>query len=153
MKKKMLMRGLLGAPLGITIGFLITLAVSAFVGDGQFYPVTPALISTAGNELNAVALQTLLCAVMGAGFGAASLIWELDTWSLAKQSGVYFLTACLLMLPIAYFANWMPHTLRGVAGYVAIFVAIFAAVWLSQYLFWRYKVQKMNARIQKGELP
>ena len=57
------------------------------------------------------------------------------------------------MLPIAYFANWMPHTLRGVAGYVAIFVAIFAAVWLSQYLFWRYKVQKMNARIQKGELP
>lgn len=153
MKKKMLMRGLLGAPLGITIGFLIALAVSAFVGDGRFYPVTPALISTAGSELNAVALQTLLCAVMGAGFGAASLIWELDTWSLAKQSGVYFLTACLLMLPIAYFANWMPHTLRGVAGYVAIFVAIFAAVWLSQYLFWRYKVQKMNARIQKGELP
>ena len=124
-KKKTIRRGLFGLPIGITIGFVITLIISACVGDGSFYPVTPELIGAMGNELNAVILQTVLCAIMGAGFAAASVIWELDSWSLAKQSGIYFLTISIIMLPVAYFANWMKHSLAGVLSYVGIFTAIF----------------------------
>ena len=72
MKKKMIKRGLFGFPVGITIGFVITVIISACVGDGNFYPVTPELVGTMGSELNAVILQTVLCGVMGAGFAAAS---------------------------------------------------------------------------------
>lgn len=151
MKKKMIKRGLFGFPVGITIGFVITVIVSAFVGDGNFYPVTPELISAMGGELNAVVLQTVLCGVMGAGFAAASVIWELDSWSLAKQSGIYFLIACILMLPIAYAANWMEHSVGGILSYVGIFVAIFITVWLAQYLSWKRKIKKMNAFVRKGE--
>jgi len=78
-KKKTIRRGLLGLPTGIAIGFVITLIISACVGDGSFYPVTPELIGAMGNELNAVILQTVLCAIIGAGFAAASVIWELDS--------------------------------------------------------------------------
>ena len=130
MKKKMILRGLFGLPVGIALGFVITLIISACIGNGSFYPVTPELIDTMENELNAVVLQTVLCAVMGAGFAAASVIWELDSWSLAKQSGIYFLIISVIMLPIAYVTNWMQHTLLGVLSYVGIFVAIFLAVWL-----------------------
>ena len=35
----------------------------------------------------------------------ASVIWEIDSWSLAKQSGIYFSIACVTMLPIAYITN------------------------------------------------
>ena len=143
------MRGLLGLPTGIAIGFVITLIISACIGNGSFYPVTPELIDTMGNELNAVILQTVLCAVMGVGFAAASVIWELDSWSLAKQSGIYFMIISVIMLPIAYVTNWMKHTALGVLSYVAIFVAIFIIVWLSQYLLWKRKINKMNALVSK----
>jgi len=89
MKKKMIQRGLLGFPLGIAIGFVITVIISMCIGDGSFYPVTPELIDTMKNELNAVILQTILCGILGTGFAMASVIWEIDSWSLAKQSGIY----------------------------------------------------------------
>lgn len=151
MKNKMIKRGLFGFPVGIAIGFVITVIISACVGDGNFYPVTPELAGTMGSELNAVILQTVLCGVMGAGFAAASVIWELDSWSLAKQSGIYFLIACILMLPIAYAANWMEHSVGGILSYVGIFVAIFITVWITQYLSWKRKIKKMNALVRKNE--
>jgi hypothetical protein len=151
MKKKILMRGLFGLPTGIAIGFVITLIISICIGNGSFYPVTPELIDATGNELNAVILQTVLCAIMGAGFAAASIVWELDSWSLAKQSGIYFMIISVIMLPIAYFTNWMKHTVLGVLSYVAIFVAIFVVVWLSQYLLWKRKIKQMNTLVNKDQ--
>lgn len=151
MKKKIIMRGLFGLPTGIAIGFVITLIISICIGNGSFYPVTPELIDATGNELNAVILQTVLCAIMGAGFAAASIIWELDSWSLAKQSGIYFMIISVIMLPIAYITNWMKHTVLGVLSYVAIFVAIFVAVWLSQYLLWKRKIKQMNTLVNKNQ--
>ena len=147
MKKKVILRGLFGLPVGIAIGFVITLLISICIGDGSFYPVTSELIQTMGNQLNAVILQTILCAILGVGFAMASVIWEIDSWSLAKQSGVYFLVISVVMLPIAYFANWMKHSIAGVLSYVGIFVMFFAAVWISQYLLWKRRIKKMNARI------
>ena len=151
MKKKILMRGLFGLPTGIAIEFVITLIISICIGNGSFYPVTPELIDATGNELNAVILQTVLCAIMGAGFAAASIIWELDSWSLAKQSGIYFMIISVIMLPIAYCTNWMKHTALGVLSYVAIFVAIFVVVWLSQYLLWKRKIKQMNTLVNKDQ--
>ena len=75
MKKQIIKRGLVGFPVGIAIGFVITLMISAFIGDGYYYPVTPELIGSTGNELNAVILQTVLCGIMGSGFAMASVIW------------------------------------------------------------------------------
>ena len=61
MKKKLLLRGLLGVPLGIAIGHIITVIVSLCIGDGLFYPVRPELVGAMRGELNAVLLQTALC--------------------------------------------------------------------------------------------
>ncbi|MGM9665637.1 MAG: DUF3021 domain-containing protein [Eubacteriales bacterium] len=150
MKKKLIFRGLLGFPLGVAIGFIITILISVFVGDGSFYPVTYELIESMGNELNAVILQTALCGIMGLGFSMASLIWENDSWSLAKQSGIYFAIACVLMFPIAYVTNWMKHSIGGVLAYVGVFVAIFCVAWIIQYLVWKRKIKKMNSYINNN---
>lgn len=150
MKKMMIVRGLYGLPIGIAIGYVITVLISLSVQDGLFYPVTPKFIETMGNELNAVILQTVLCGIMGSGFGMASVIWDIDSWSLAKQTGIYFAIACLIMFPIAYIANWMKHSLLGVLLYVGIFVAIFVMVWIIQYLLWKSKIKRMNHNIING---
>lgn len=149
MKKKIIMRGLLGLPTGIAIGVVITLISSAFIGNGSFYSVTPELTAAMGSELNAVVLQTVLCAIIGAGFASASVIWEIDSWSLSMQSGVYFLIISVIMLPIAYVTNWMKHSVIGFLSYAGIFTAIFIVVWLSQYILWRRKIKKMNALVRK----
>ncbi len=148
MKKKIIMRGLFGLPAGIAFGFIITIIISACIGKGIYYPVKPSLIEVAGSELNAVILQTVLCGIMGAGFAMASVIWKLDSWSLAKQSGIYFLIVCVITLPVAYIANWMEHSVVGFLSYAGIFTAIFIAVWFIQYLAWKQKIKKINARVK-----
>ena len=97
MKKTLLCRGLVGLPLGVALGQIITLIISACVGDGRYYPVAPELTEAMGGELYAVLLQTALCAV-GSGFAMAPSLAM--TMSLAIQSGV-LLVSCSFLLPIA----------------------------------------------------
>ena len=91
MKKKILLRGLIGLPVGISIGHLISVITSLIWGGGAYSPCVPELVSSVGNEVGAVLLQTILCAIIGAVFAGASLIWEIERWSIARQTGVYFL--------------------------------------------------------------
>lgn len=111
MKKKVLLRALLGAPIGLSIGFLVTLLVSAGFGDGKFYPVTPELTALCGTELRAVAVQTAVLLLCGAVWAAASVIWETE-WSLLRQTVTHLLACSLSALPAAYFMHWVPHTVE-----------------------------------------
>ena len=149
MKKKAFLRGLLGFPLGIAIGHVISVLGSLFWGGGDFAPCEPGLVQAMGNEINAVLLQTLLCGVVGSGFAAGSVIWEIESWSIVKQTGVYFLISGLCVLPAAYFLGWMEHSLLGFLAYFGIFLFYFAVIWLIQYFAWKYTLKKMNAKLQK----
>jgi len=126
MKKKIIMRSLLGFPIGIAIGYLITILTSLVWAKGYYSPCVPELISVMGNEINAVILQTVLCGILGTGFAANSIIWEMDNWSLVKQTGIYFSIIAAVMLPTAYFAYWMEHSVIGFVIYFGIFIFIFA---------------------------
>lgn len=148
MKKQIILRGLIGIPIGICIGYLITLIVSAVIGDGQFHSATPELIDQQGSELSAVLFQTLLSALLGLVFGASSVIWELDHWSILKQTGIYFLITLMTMLSISYIAGWMEPSIKGLVIYMGIFIGIFIITWLIQYLIWKNKVKTMNQKMK-----
>lgn len=147
MKKTVLKRGLLGIPTGIAIGYVITVVTSLFWGDGSYYPCVPAFVDAMGSEIRAVIVQTVLCGLVGMVYAAGSIVWELDDWSLARQTAVYFLITLGSMLPVAYAAYWMERSLAGVLGYAAIFCAIFVGIWISQYLGWRAKINRINKKI------
>lgn len=151
MKKQLLCRGVLGFPLGIALGYVITIIISAFWAQGDYVSVTPELLKMMGSEISAVIVQAGLCGLMGSGFAMASLLWEIDRWSIAKQSGVYFAIISAIMLPVAYIANWMEHTLIGFLSYFGIFAGIFLLVWICQYLGWRARVQKLNQGVGKSD--
>lgn len=148
MKKKVFLRGLLGFPLGLAIGYMITIVISLILADGHYSPCVPELISVTGSEINAVLLQAVLSGVLGAGFGACSVIWEIESWGLVKQTGIYFLIVSVIMLPVAYVNYWMEHSLKGFLSYFGIFIAIFAAVWIVQYTVNKRRVGKMNETLQ-----
>lgn len=147
MKKKVFMRGLFGIPVGITICYLITVLTSLIFGDGYYYPCVPVFAERVGSEIQAVMIQTALSALLGFAYAAGSVIWELENWSIAKQTLVYFLIASLSMFPIAYVANWMEHSLAGFLSYFGIFCVIFVTIWMTQYLGWKRKINKINRKI------
>ncbi|MGI6510321.1 MAG: DUF3021 domain-containing protein [Erysipelotrichaceae bacterium] len=147
MKKKIFLRGLLGIPLGIAQGYIITILISLIHANGYYSPCVPELIETAGSEINAVILQAALSGLLGATFSASSVIWEMDNWSIAKQSGIYFAITALVMMPVAYFAKWMEPTIKGFVVYFGIFLLVYIVIWSIQYIFWKNKIDKMNQKI------
>jgi hypothetical protein len=145
--KKILLRIFMGIPIGITIGYLITVVISLGYGEGNYLPCSPFLIEQFGNQSHAVLVQLVLLVILGGGFGGLSIVWEKDEWSLLKQTIVYGVGIAMIMLPIAYFTYWMEHSIRGFFIYFGIFIIVFIIVWFIQYTFWKLRIKKMNAQV------
>ena len=150
MKRKLFMRCVTGVPIGITIGYLITIFLSLVWGEGRYLSCVPELISTTGSEINAVIAQTILCGLLGIGFSAGSMVWEMENWSIVRQTGIYFIIASVVMMPVAYAAYWMEHSLLGFVRYFGMFVLIFIVVWMIRYGIARRNVQKLNDTLRKN---
>ncbi|NLZ76278.1 MAG: DUF3021 domain-containing protein [Erysipelotrichia bacterium] len=148
MKKKVFLRGLLGFPIGISLGYIITILISLVNANGYYSAYVPQLVDVMGSEINAVVLQAFLSGVIGFSFGASSVIWEMDEWSIAKQTGIYFAITASVVMPVAYLARWMEPTFWGFVKYFGIFVVIFIVIWLMQYAFWKNKIDKVNQEIE-----
>ena len=148
-RKNIILRSLLGFPLGIAIGYVITICISLIWAQGYYSPCVPELSAATGNEISAVALQALLSGILGAGFAGCSVIWEIEHWSLVKQTGIYFLIVSVIMMPTAYFLYWMEHSLKGALQYFGIFALIFVGIWFSQLMIGKRNVRQMNERLHK----
>ena len=150
MKKEILFRLFIGFLGGIVLSYFITIAISLTIGDGNYYPCVPSLTERFDNEVVAVIVQSVLSAILGAGFAGCSLVWEKDDWSLLKQTSIYFLLASILMMSVAYVCEWMEHSVKGVLSYFGIFFAIFVAVWIVRYGIWKLRISKIKEGIQKN---
>lgn len=149
MKRTIILRSLLGAPIGLTISYLIPVFLSLAIGDGNYYPIVPALAEICGNEINAVLLQTVCSLLVGAVFGGASAIWQMEEWSLMRMTVTHLIVCSAAMFPIAYLMQWMPHSLAGFLRYFGIFFAIYFFIWISQYSSIKRKIKQMNRKVRE----
>lgn len=150
MGKKAVLRGLLGFPLGVFIGYTVSIVSSLVWAKGFYSPAVPALVDQCGSEMGAVVLQYVLSGVLGSAGAAGSVIWERDDWSILKQTAVHFAVLSMFMLPIAYAARWMEHSIRGFAGYFGIFIAIYVVIWIVLYLVWRRRIMQLNDKLREA---
>lgn len=150
MKKKMLIRSLCGLSFGLALEEIIAIVISLVKNEGAFQAVIPQLVNDFGGELNAVLLQTILYAAFGALLGAATIIWEMDSWSLTKQTITHFLVFALPFILIAYILYWIPRSALGVLSAVAVFIAIYAGIWGLVYFSCKRKVEKINAKLYQN---
>ena len=151
MKKKVMTRALLGAPLGLAISTVITIVNSYAFCGGSYRAVVPELAASCGSELNAVTLQAVCSLLYGAAYAGASAIWEREDWSLAKMTLVHLLVCSLATFPFAYFLYWMEHSLSGVLIYFGIFIAIYAVIWLSMYSSMKKKIDAINRKMNEKD--
>lgn len=149
MKKKIIFRAFIGIPIGISIGYLFTIFISLLVGDGDFYPCTLEFVELVGSEIAAVSIQIVLFAIIGMAFSVTSLIWEIDEWSIIKQSFWVFLILAAVLFPIAYALYWMEHSLIGFVIYFLKFMIVMLIVWISRYLILKQKIKAINLKIKQ----
>ncbi len=142
--KKAFLRGLVGFPIGVAIGYAITILASLGFGNGHYSPVVPQMAAQFDSEIAAVTVQFILCGLMGAAFAAMSAIWEDDRLSLAAQSAINFALSAAVIIPVAYICHWMEHSVRGLLVYIGVFAAIYASIWVVMYSVYRVRIKQIN---------
>lgn len=149
MKKKAIMRGLMGGPLGLTISYVITMVISAFMADGRYYPVVPELIETCGGELNAVLVQAFCSFLCGAMWGGMSVLWEVEDWSLLRITATHLAVVSVISFPMAWFMEWIPRNVPGAVLYFVIFFGIYLGIWLYKYGKMKQRIAQINRAVQE----
>ena len=145
--KKIVSRVLYSFPIGISCSVGISLFLSLLFGEGKYYPFAASLVSFTGSEVKAMLLQTMLSGILGSVFGGMSFIWEIERWSILKQTAVYFLSVSIPMMGISYLLYWMEHSLNGFLLYFLIFVMVFFVVWLFNFAIYWFKVRRINQEL------
>ena len=149
MFKEVLKRSALGALIGIALSQIIALVISLCIGDGSFCAVVPQLAERVNSEIMAVVIQTVCSILYGAMFGGMSIIWELDNWSILKQTIVHFSVVSVVTLPIAYITEWMEHSVKGAVIYFAIFAISYAFIWFGQYMAMRKHLADVKEKMKE----
>ena len=145
--KKIVSRVLYSFPIGISCSVGISLFLSLLFGEGKYYPFAASLVFFTGSEVKAMLLQTMLSGILGSVFGGMSFVWEIERWSILKQTAVYFLSVSIPMMGISYLLYWMEHSLNGFLLYFLIFVMAFFVVWLFNFAIYWFKVRRINEEL------
>ena len=145
--KKIVSRVLYSFPIGISCSVGISLLLSLIFGEGKYYPFAASLVSFTRSEVKAMLMQTILSGILGSVFGGMSFIWEIERWSILKQTAVYFLSVSIPMMGISYLLYWMEHSLNGFLLYFLIFVMVFIVVWLLNFAIYWFKVRRINEEL------
>ncbi len=148
MKVTFIKRALLGFPLGMAIGYTISIIFSLAFAKGYYGAVHPQLIETFGNEINAVVVQAILWGLSGFIFAGFSVIWEKDNWSLFKQTIIVFSVYLLTTMVVGYILKWFEISLFQIIIFIMIFIFVFFVIWILVYLKTKKVVENFNDKIK-----
>lgn len=149
MLNKIIKRFVLGFIYEVFVAYLITILISLSIGDGNYYGINKGIMNICTTELGAVVFQFVLAGLLGAVFGVTTIFWEIDKWSLAKQTVIHFLVVTTSMLITAYICNWMRHTLASFFCWLGLFVVVYVIAWIICYNSFKRKVQGINKTISQ----
>ncbi|MGI6013939.1 MAG: DUF3021 domain-containing protein [Oscillospiraceae bacterium] len=141
-------RALVGAMAGVFIGQIVTLCISAGIGDGDFVAVMPQLVSRCTNEWTAALVQTVLMALLGIVFAEASILFFYERWSFFKQCILHFLITAIFYVPFVLFC-WMPATLCNALFMLGTLLFNYALIWFIQYRINCRDVRAINQIIDR----
>lgn len=144
--KKVLLRGVLGIPFGVFIMALVGLIVSLFLGKLSL--VSPAYMGSS-SELTAYTVQFVLSCVISFVFALSSLYFQVEKWSIARQTFMHFITVSIVYLPIAIYLGWLEFKTVPIIIFTLAFFSLYVMIWLIQYAIIKMKIQRLNEELNK----
>ena len=143
-KKEVIKRAIIGFMTGIFVGHTISILESLITHDGNFYAVSAALVELTGTNLGAVIVQYFLTGIMGAVFASSSVIFEMDEWSLLRQTATHFVIVSVLSYIAGFLCRWFPHTVGSTLIWFGVFIFVYIIFWVCFMLYYKNKVKKIN---------
>jgi hypothetical protein len=128
-------RGLQGILVSMTISYTIFM-VNA-VGDSGFTATS-----------NEIVYQYVLAVVVGFWMAASTVIYEIDDWSILRQTMLHALILSPY-IPFAFIVGWAPNNLIGGIIYVIAYIIIFILIWLSFKQYYIKKAKELNQKLSQ----
>lgn len=128
--KKATLLGLAGFALGVLVGIGFTLAGSS----GGLKEALPHL---------------LMGGIQGAAAMGGSVMYEIESWSIARATATHFLLVFGLFFLISFTMGWFRPDDPALWIFVAAMAAGYVLIWLIQYLACRRKIRQMNDDLRK----
>ena len=150
-KKEVAKRAILGFIYGVFIGQTILIIESLFMRDGNFYAVSTSLLELAGTKIAAVIIQYFLTGIIGTTFAATTVIFEMDNWSLLRQTILHFIIVSIVMYIAGFLCGWFPHTVVSTLIWFGVFVVVYVIFWICFSMYYKNKVKKINSHLQNDE--
>ena len=143
-KKAVAKRAILGFIYGVFIGQTILILESLMARDGNFYAVSNSLLNLVGTKIGAVIVQYFLTGVIGTTFAATTVIFEIDEWSLLRQTILHFIITSVVMYIAGFLCGWFPHTVASTLVWFGVFIVIYIIFWICFSTYYKNKVKKIN---------
>lgn len=115
---------------GILIGLMTTLIVNYSIGSQHYLPSGPQFVNRFALPLNALLVSVILWGLMGFLFGLGSFIFDIQTWSLAKQTIVNFIVYYGGFTILAICAGWFSLSWVNFGTFSLMFIVIYALIWM-----------------------
>ncbi|MDX8044678.1 DUF3021 domain-containing protein [Gracilibacillus sp. S3-1-1] len=87
--------------------------------------------------------------LMGIYYSFASVIFELERWSVLKQTVIHLVLTMIVFFPTAIVIGWIPFNLLSLTIGLAIFLILYSIVWVSVYFRYKNIEKSMNERIDR----
>ena len=148
MKKKLLIRFLIGCLFGIAMVLLIP-AIFNRTPDGVIHFCSDRLISRVGSLEAAMMVTLLLYGLYGAACMGGTLLYDIERWPLALATVVHYLIVSLGYVLAAQLLCWdlSPKQLLFIEFLMTIG---FFLIWLALYLHFKKEVRELNELIKNN---
>ncbi|NMA05485.1 MAG: DUF3021 domain-containing protein [Acholeplasmataceae bacterium] len=143
MKRKLIIRIVIGFIVGAIMGNLITLFVNLGYGEGAKV-VSEHQVEAFGGYGLAVIFQTLLSGLLGILCIGGISFYDIESWSLLKATIAHSMSILFGFILVFTLLKWVPATLISCLVIATIVIVIYALIWLIMYLIWKKEVEKMN---------
>ncbi|MCR5137315.1 MAG: DUF3021 domain-containing protein [Oscillospiraceae bacterium] len=142
MKKKLMIRSAIGFVIGMVLVVLIP-AIFNRGSDGTVHICSDTLIARAGSPTAALLVSLLLYGLYGACCMAGTVLYEIESWSLARATAVHYL-GVMLGYVIADLALGWRMPLKELLLIETFMTVSFFLIWLILYLRYRAMVKDLN---------
>lgn len=124
---------------GFGVGGLLTLLVLVFLYD-----------STAEVPARLIALNLFGSMLIGAYFSVSALLFEIDEWSMLKQTLVHYTASLIILFPVfTWLTGWIPlHPQSLLVGWL-YFTGTYILNWFGWYSYFKQLERRMNQSLQK----
>ncbi|WP_018932470.1 DUF3021 domain-containing protein [Gracilibacillus lacisalsi] len=134
----MIVEGLKRILLGVAVGSLITFVVLSFL-----------VMLDINSTIQEIWKHWSASMALGVYYSLASVIFELERWSILKQTVIHLSLTILVFFPIAILAGWIPFNLLAMILGLGIFLTLYSVFWISAYFYYKNMERVMNERIDR----